>query len=791
MEKAYLKTENLSVGYQKLPLIKDICLSLEKGEILVLLGPNGAGKTTILKSIIRQLAPMGGSVYLKGEDMAQMKSNALSRQMASVQTGRVETELLTVEDVVGAGRYPYTGTFGLLSKEDKTKIKEAMEQVQITDLANRDFTQISDGQRQRVLLARALCQEPELLVLDEPTSFLDIRYKLEFLSILQKLAHEKELSVILSLHELDLAQRIADKVVCVKGDRIERFGKAEEVFRDDFIEQLFDIQKGSYHALSGSVELEKAGGPAEFFVIAGAGYGTALFRQLQRQQISFSTGILWENDQDLPSAKALSEEVLEAEAFSPISSELLEKAKEKIDQAKEVILALPIEKMTGFAASLQELAAYAKEKGKLQEDSLAERERIEAKPVECKEKKLEEESSLAEQIGTEGDAELPNYKDQYVLSNGKKMRCGFTTGSCAALATQSALQYLLTGRWPKQAAIRTPKGWLVEVEPEKCKTEENWASCAIRKDAGDDVDETDGALVYAKVRLIEEQEIRIERGEGVGRVTKPGLDQPVGEAAINSVPRQMIHQAAEDLFQKLDYFGGADIIISVAGGKEIAEKTFNPMLGIEGGISILGTSGIVEPMSMQALIDTIGVELKQARKLGSERVILTPGNYGLDYLESQKIFLPEISVVRVSNFIGDALDLCSQLEFKQVLLVGHIGKLVKLAGGIMNTHSRYADCRRELFCTHAALCGASQESCEKLMDCATTDACIELLLQEGLKEKVMQSLGLAIEEKLKHRAPTYQIGALVFSNVYGELIRTGMAEEIIEQWKKEKDAFTP
>ena len=758
MKKTYLKTENLSVGYHKVPLIRDICLSLEKGEILVLLGPNGAGKTTILKSIIRQLAPMGGSVYLKGEDMAQMKSNTLSRQMASVQTGRVETELLTVEDVVGAGRYPYTGTFGLLSKEDKTKIKEAMEQVQITDLADRDFTQISDGQRQRVLLARALCQEPELLVLDEPTSFLDIRYKLEFLSILQKLAHEKELSVILSLHELDLAQRIADKVVCVKGDRIERFGKAEEVFRDDFIEQLFDIQKGSYHALSGSVELEKAEGNAEVFVIAGAGYGTAVFRQLQRQQIPFSTGILWKNDQDLPSARALSEEVLEAEAFSPISSELLEKAKRKIDQAKEVILALPIEKMRGLAAPLQELAAYAKEKGKLQEDSLA---------------------------------EVPNYKDQYVLSNGKKMRCGFTTGSCAALAAQSALRYLLTGRWPRQAAIRTPKGWLVEVEPEDCKVEGNWASCAICKDAGDDVDETDGALVYAKVRLTEEQEIRIDGGEGIGRVTMPGLDQPVGEAAINSVPRQMIRQAAEELFQKLDYFGGADIILSVAGGKEIAEKTFNPMLGIEGGISILGTSGIVEPMSMQALIDTIGVELKQARELGSERVILTPGNYGLDYLESQKISLPEIPVVRVSNFIGDALDLCSQLEFKQVLLVGHIGKLVKVAGGIMNTHSRYADCRRELFCSHAALCGASKESCAKLMDCATTDACIELLLQEGLKEKVMQSLGLAIEEKLKHRAEGYQIGALVFSNVHGELIRTGMAEEIIEQWKKEKDAFTP
>lgn len=364
MKKDYLKTEELTVGYDKKPLIREISISLEKGGILVLIGPNGAGKTTILKSLIRQLAPIGGSVFLKEEDMSRKKATDLAKELAAVQTGRIDSEYLTVEDVVAAGRYPYTGSFGLLSAEDHRKIEEAMERVQIRELAGRDFNRISDGQRQRVLLARALCQEPELLVLDEPTSFLDIRYKLEFLSILQKLAHEEGLTVILSLHELDLAQRIADRVLCVKGDRIARFGRAEEVFRDDFIEQLFEVKKGSYHGLSGSLELEKAEGEEEVFVLAGAGYGTEVYRRLQRQQIPFSTGILWENDLDLPAAEALAGEVLKLEAFSEVTEEALEAAKKKIDEAKRVIFALPKERLRGIAQPLLELYSYAEEQGK-------------------------------------------------------------------------------------------------------------------------------------------------------------------------------------------------------------------------------------------------------------------------------------------------------------------------------------------------------------------------------------------------------------------------------------------
>lgn len=391
--------------------------------------------------------------------------------------------------------------------------------------------------------------------------------------------------------------------------------------------------------------------------------------------------------------------------------------------------------------------------------------------------------------------------EHYVISNGKKLRCGFTTGSCAALAAQSSIYFLLTGSWPEKAAIRTPKGWLVEAEPLDCQSREGKASCAIQKDGGDDQDQTDGALIYAEALLTKEKSIWIDGGVGVGRVTKPGLDQEVGQAAINSVPRRMIKEATEDLFQKLDYEGGAKIRIFVPEGEKIAEKTFNPMLGIEGGISILGTSGIVEPMSMQALVDTIELELRQAAEMGAKRVILTPGNYGLDFLKSHGIEAEEggkapekaeesLPVVRCSNFIGDALDLCGQLGYEEVLLVGHIGKLVKLAGGIMNTHSRMADCRRELFCAHAAISGADENCCRQLMEAATTDACLEILEKAGLKEKVMESLLIAIGEKLSRRAgEKMQAGALLFSNVYGELGRTEQAKEIIEKWKKEEAAF--
>lgn len=374
--------------------------------------------------------------------------------------------------------------------------------------------------------------------------------------------------------------------------------------------------------------------------------------------------------------------------------------------------------------------------------------------------------------------------EHYIHSGGKRLRCGFTTGTCAALAASGAARRLLTGVWPDTVSLITPKGLPVEVSLERCRMDNGGAACAVRKDAGDDVDKTAGAMIEACVAFSETPGVFIDGGPGVGRVTKPGLDQPVGSAAINRVPRQMIQKAVEDVCQAAEYGGGLSVLISVPGGAEIAEKTFNPNLGIEGGISILGTSGIVEPMSMQALIDTIALELRQAAVQGSRRLILTPGNYGMDFLHSRGLDGLGVPIVKCSNFIGDALDEAAAQGFEDILLVGHAGKLIKLSGGIMNTHSRYADCRTELFCAHAAVCGASQALCRALLDAATSDACLSILDSSGLLEPVIASLMDAIDKHLRRRAAgAYQVGAVVFSNERGELGRTSGAEELIKLWK--------
>ncbi|MCD8004190.1 MAG: cobalt-precorrin-5B (C(1))-methyltransferase CbiD [Oscillospiraceae bacterium] len=387
-------------------------------------------------------------------------------------------------------------------------------------------------------------------------------------------------------------------------------------------------------------------------------------------------------------------------------------------------------------------------------------------------------------IYMDGPAADGDAQEHYVQSGGRRLRCGYTTGTCAALAASGAARRLLLGRFPERVSLTTPKGWRVETPLEEPAWGEGWAACGVRKDGGDDVDETHGALICAKVELAPEPEVRVLGGTGVGRVTKPGLDQPVGESAINRVPRQMITQAVEQVCRLADYGGGLTVTISVPRGEEIAKKTFNPHLGIQGGISILGTSGVVEPMSAQALIDTIAVELRQAAAQGHRRVILTPGNYGLDFLKGQGLDKLDVPVVRCSNFIGDSLDAAGGLGFQDVLLVGHMGKLVKLTAGIMNTHSRWADGRGEVFCAHAALVGASPGLCRALLEDATTDACLELLEGAGLKEPVLASLLERTQARLDRRAGgRYRVGAVVFSNVYGELGQTAGAKELLERWK--------
>jgi len=358
----YFKTEGLSVGYHQKPIINDIEIGLGKGEILTLIGPNGAGKTTVLKSIAKQLAPIAGTIYLDEQCVETMSGKELSQNMAVVLTERLRSEMMTCEDVVATGRYPYTGRFGILSEADRQVVREAMELVHVAAIKGQDFTRISDGQRQRVMLARAICQEPEIIILDEPTSYLDVKYKLEFLSILQEMRKKKGLTVIMSLHELELAERVSDKILCIAGKCVERFGKPEAVFEQGYISKLFSIEAGSFDEGNGSMELEPAKGEAKVFVIAGGGTGRNVYRRLQRQGIPFITGILLQNDLDYPTARALATDVIAAEAFEPIMEEQILKARKRLADCDKIICCK--DTFGTLEQANLELLEFAKESGK-------------------------------------------------------------------------------------------------------------------------------------------------------------------------------------------------------------------------------------------------------------------------------------------------------------------------------------------------------------------------------------------------------------------------------------------
>ena len=337
MENAYVKLQDLTVGYHGKPLIRDICTEIQKGEIVTLIGPNGAGKSTILKSITRQIKTLGGNVSIADERIDAMENAILARKMAVVLTERMKTELMTCRDVVETGRYPYTGRLGILTKKDKEIVDEAMEAVHVRELENQSFQAISDGQRQRIMLARAICQELEVLILDEPTSYLDIHYKLELLSMLRKLAKEKKITVVMSLHEIDLAQKISDKILCVRGDRIFCYGKPEEVFKEEVIRELYGLDNGSYDPCFGSVELPRPEGEPRVFVISACGTGIPVYRKLQKENIPFAAGILYRNDVDYHVAKRLAAKVIEEEPFCSIRDEAYQEAKATIDSCQYVI----------------------------------------------------------------------------------------------------------------------------------------------------------------------------------------------------------------------------------------------------------------------------------------------------------------------------------------------------------------------------------------------------------------------------------------------------------------------
>ena len=367
----------------------------------------------------------------------------------------------------------------------------------------------------------------------------------------------------------------------------------------------------------------------------------------------------------------------------------------------------------------------------------------------------------------------------YIPVGNKQLRCGYTTGTCAAAAAAGAARLLLTGQRLPAVVIDTPAGITVEAELLEHAAGPGWASCAVQKDGGDDPDVTHGALIFARVEQTDSPGVVIDGGTGVGRVTRPGLDQPVGQAAINSTPRRMICRQVEEEMAKVCYTGGLAVTISVPQGEALAGHTFNPRLGIEGGISILGTSGIVRPMSEAALIDSLYLEQDMAKAAGVTDLLVTPGNYGDSFAE-ETLGLDLTHRCTCSNYLGHAIDHAAGLGFRSFLLVGHLGKLIKVAAGSMNTHSKVADGRRETLTAHAALAGGNRELLKALFDCPTTDAGVELLKGAGLLEPVMASIAQALEEVLRHRAgPDLAIEAVFFSNQYGLLGQTTGAETLL------------
>ena len=371
--------------------------------------------------------------------------------------------------------------------------------------------------------------------------------------------------------------------------------------------------------------------------------------------------------------------------------------------------------------------------------------------------------------------------EEYQFSQGKNLRCGYTTGSCATAAAKAAATMLLAGERVATVRIDTPKGVVLELEPLEVELAEQYVSCAIRKDSGDDPDDTNGVLVFAKVEKVAEPGVHIEGGVGVGRVTKPGLACAVGGPAINPTPRRMITAEVGSVMEQAGYSEGLLVTISIPEGVEIAKKTFNPRLGIIGGLSVLGTSGIVEPMSEKALIETMYVEMRAQKARGNKHLLVFFGNYGEDFTRDV-MQLDLEGAVTCSNFVGELLDYAVFLGFETLLLIGHSGKL---AQGVMNTHSKYADCRTELFALEAMFHGASIEVGQEIYHCLTTDEVTKILKREQIFEPVMDKVTERIDFYMQHRVHgKIKTAAFMFSNVYGILGKTKAADELIQLHKQ-------
>lgn len=686
----YFRTEELSVGYRGKVLLGNINIGIEKGKILTLVGPNGTGKSTILKTIIRQLEKIGGTVYVGKQDMKTWNIREMAKQVSVVLTEKIHPELMTCEEVVAMGRYPYTNALGKMTPEDKKVVEKALRTVHGEELAERDFSSLSDGQKQRIMLARAICQEPEMLVLDEPTAYLDIRFKMDLLNVLRDMADREGLTVVMSLHEVELAKRVSDKVLCIGEEGIDRYGTPKEVFTPGYIAQLFHVDMSTPLAQSYIAELEQ-----ESMTQADA---------LQRDR--------------------------EQESATQTDGMQQEEARESVAQADD---------------------------------------------------------------GTQSGAGVRHV-------NQKTLRCGVTTGTCAAAAAGAAMKKLLEGIEIPYMEVNTPKGVTVQIPVIYGESAGEYCEVFVKKDSGDDPDVTNGTRIGVRAERLAEafpsdrlerafrdekyQGLYLDGGTGVGRVTKSGLEQSVGQAAINKVPREMIFSQAEAVRKQAESREAFLLTVLVPEGEALAKKTFNPMLGIEGGISILGTSGILEPMSEKAIVDTIETQIRQMQRNGERNLLVTPGNYGQGYVTEKLGFSLENSV-KSSNYIGETIDLAVSYGMERLLLVGNIGKLAKLGAGIMNTHSRMADGRAEILGFHLMLCGGSREQLAELSACITTEEMLKKLESWQLREAVMESLCQKIGEHVKRRAgETLQTGVMIFSENYGFLGQTAGTEEVLSAWKK-------
>ena len=377
------------------------------------------------------------------------------------------------------------------------------------------------------------------------------------------------------------------------------------------------------------------------------------------------------------------------------------------------------------------------------------------------------------------------FKD-HVRNRQQNFRCSFTTGTCAALAAKAAAMAIIDGKIPDKVSIITNKGIKITVPIENGGLDGKTAWCSIIRDAGDESDLTNGKEIISTVELTDDTGVvEIDGGVGIGRITKQGLEMPCGSAAIYPGPRASITFAVSQTLSECGYPGGAKVVVSIPEGEKLARRTYNSMIGIEGGLSVLGTTNIIEPMSERALLDAIEDTIIQAA-IRSDKLILTPGKFGEAYINREGYRKYCVPLIKSSNFIGDVLDMAASQHFKQVILIAHTAKLCKLSAGIMNTYSKNADGRNEVFCTNAALSGANMETLEALEQAQKSDECIEILDKAGIRgmtiTKIMNKVQMHLEKRV---AGAFEVGAVMFSNVYGTIGKTWQAEEILRQWEKE------